>query len=766
MTLAPSDDLTLDAGPADPVGERERETAGAMGLGTKILLGVLAVLFLFLAMVPTDIVTQTLFVLAAYMGLLATSIWERRQVSRYAFFAIVTLLSLRYLVWRSTETLSADDLLSLVLTYVLYGAELFGFLLFALSLVVNLSPRRRTGTEPATRLDDLPTVDILIPTYNEPVELLAVTIAASCQVTYPKSKLAVYVLDDGGTRAKLAHPDPEIRRVTAERAEQIKAVCDRMGAIYMTREDNRSAKAGNLNAAYVRTGGELILVLDADHVPTADILWRTVGYFQRDPKLFLVQTPHFMANPDPIEKNLDTFQLMPSENEMFFRQIQCGLDFWDSSFYCGSAGVLRRAALDEVGGFGTETVTEDAETSIDLHARGWRSIYVDRPMITGLAPETFTGFVRQRIRWAQGMIQIFLLKNPLRKPGLTLGQRIGYLSSCLYWFFPIARVTFLAAPLAFLLFGRHVYDVSAEEFLAYTVPHFLGFIVFTNAMFRHVRWPFIGAVYELMQSLFALVPVIGTILRPHAPRFAVTPKREFLDQNFISPLAAPFYAILLLILIGYAGGLWRWYAVPDQRDVVLITLLWNTLNLIGLLSALGALYERRQRRSAPRIPASLEARLAIDGREVEGRLLDLSVGGACFVPYDAAAAQTLDFSKPATVHTERKDIRRSYALRLKRVMPRGNGEFDEIGLSFATPSLDALNEVVSLVHGDSGRLKEYWDTRPEADDAIDALFFLLRMGLVSAIDHVGLMVRMAVRAVLGRRMLTSIEARPAAASEN
>src|SRR5262249_1791834 len=153
-------------------------------------------------------------------------------------------------------------------------------------------------------------------------------------------------------------------------------LCRRVGAQYLTRAKNEHAKAGNVNSAMKQTQGELILILDADHVPTADILENTVGWFLRDPRLSLVQTPHFFVNPNPVEKNLQTFEFMPSDNDMFYSIIQKGLDFWNASFFCGAAGVLRRQYLEEVGGICGSTITEDAETALALHARGYRSAYI------------------------------------------------------------------------------------------------------------------------------------------------------------------------------------------------------------------------------------------------------------------------------------------------------------------------------------------------------------------------------------------------------
>ena len=189
---------------------------------------------------------------------------------------------------------------------------------------------------------------------------------------------------------------------------------------YLTRARNEHAKAGNLNNGLEHSTGELVAVFDADHAPARNFLRETVGYFATDQSLFLVQTPHFFINPDPLERNLGTFQTMPSENEMFYGVIQRGLDKWNAAFFCGSAAVLRREALDETNGFSGVSITEDCETALELHSRGWKSVYVDKPLIAGLQPDTFASFIGQRSRWAQGMMQILRYKFPPFKRGLRL----------------------------------------------------------------------------------------------------------------------------------------------------------------------------------------------------------------------------------------------------------------------------------------------------------------------------------------------------------
>ena len=302
-------------------------------------------------------------------------------------------------------------------------------------MIVGADPVKRKQ-QPRSPDEELPVVDVFIPTYNEDEYILATTIAAARSMDYPKDKLNVWLLDDGGSDQKCNDKDPVKAESARHRRASLQALCAQMGAIYQTRARNEHAKAGNMNNALAHAKGDIVLVFDADHAPFRAFLQETVGFFLEDPKLFLVQTPHVFLNPDPIEKNLRTFHRMPSENEMFYSITQRGLDKWDASFFCGSAALLRRSALSETGGFSGVTITEDCETAFELHARGYHSVFVDKPLIAGLQPETFASFIGQRVRWCQGMLQIMMLKNPAFKKGLKPIQKLGYLSSMTFWFFP------------------------------------------------------------------------------------------------------------------------------------------------------------------------------------------------------------------------------------------------------------------------------------------------------------------------------------------
>lgn len=562
---------------------------------------------------------------------------ESKHHHRYRlYFRVFALLlglalTIRYILWRGMYTLSAGDWVSLIAMWLLYVAELYAAFTHVISCLVNINPLIR----PEKTIRDLnpellPTVDILIPTYNESADILDVTLRAAKQLNYPPEKLHVHLLDDGGTLQKRTQADRPARQAAIERANELKSLCQNLAVTYHSRDKNEYAKAGNVNSALQHTQSDLVVILDADHVPTADFLDKTVPWLVTNPKVFLVQTPHFMANPDPVERNyFAAFTRMPSENDMFYGTIQQGLDFWNASFFCGSAAVLRRAHLDEVGGLSGKSVTEDAETAYDLHALGYESVYVNRPMVSGLAPETLNAFITQRMRWAQGMTQILLLKKPQTAEGLSLMQRAGYLSSILFWLFPFARIIFLLMPLAYLVFGLQIYHASLTEILAYTIPHVIATYQLSTLLFGRTRWPLVSELYEILQCTFTLRALVRVFRNPKAPSFVVTPKGENLEKNFVSPLSGVFYGLITLLLLGVVIGFYKLVNEPLTRDLTVIVLLWNLFNLVLMFSVLSILIERKQVRGQARLPANDEFTLqSADGRAWVGTMSDLSLGGA------------------------------------------------------------------------------------------------------------------------------------------
>jgi len=683
----------------------------------------------YLAALPVDLYQQILLGVIALLLLTGLRTLPKIGLWRVMFLVIAGFLLLRYLFWRTFHTLGFDDPFSFVASLVLYGAELYGIAMFLLSAFVNVRPilhranRKETGW---------PTVDIYIPTYNESVGIVKTTMVAATALEYPSHLLNIYLLDDGATSEKRNSYDLTAAQVARRRHQEMRNLCQQLGVHYLARQDNQHAKAGNLNAAFQRTQGDMIVVLDCDHVPTVDFLQHTIPHMMRNQRLFLVQTPHFFITPDPIEKNLGLFNRMPSENDMFYKAVQPGLDFWNASFFCGSAAVLRREALLQNAGFSGQSVTEDAETALSLHAMGWQSRYVLKPLISGLQPETFGNFVNQRMRWAQGMVQLFLLKNPLWQHGLDAGQKLAYLNCMLFWFFPFARLVFLLSPLCFLLFGLKIYDATLNEIGSYTVPYLLALILTANYLFGRVRWFLVSEIYESMQSLFSLRAIINTIRSPSRPEFMVTRKGETLDTDFISPLVVPFYVLLCLLGLGLIAAGIRWELYPEQRPLILITSLWGGFSFLIVIASLGAMYERRQRRHHPRLPAdNLSAIFTVDGNEYPVTIVDISTGGAALAGLPTScvgkAQGLLQLRHPLTG--------KSCDFFVEAVSQYSSPSGKLTGIRFLPHSLEGYRDIVLLVHGDSRRWERILQLRDQDMGILPALGFLLTSGFRQAGVH-------------------------------
>lgn len=550
-------------------------------------------------------------------------------VMRTVAMALTSAVIIRYVFWRTTQTLPPmSDPVSAVPGYFLYGAEMYSVLMLVLSMFVMARIKTESPTphiDPATA----PTVDVFIPSYNEPAEMLAKTIMAAKRMEYPEGKVTIWLLDDGGTDQKCNAENDESAAEARARRELLTFMAEDLGVRYLTRERNVSAKAGNLNNGLHQSTGDLIVVFDADHAPSPKFLLKTVGFFAQDDRLAIVQTPHFFINPDPIERNLDLVGKVPSESEMFYGKIQRGLDYRGGTFFCGSAAVIRRTALMEVDGFSGRSITEDCESTVGLHAKGWKTHYVGEVMIAGLQPETYASFITQRSRWAQGMIQILLLNRPFMKRGLRFSQRMSYLSSIMFWFFPFSRLMFLIAPVFYLVFDLKIFTASGEDFLAYTLSYVGANLVLQNLLYGDVRRPWMSEIYEFAQSVHLGRAVLSILMRPTKATFKVTSKDEIANEHKISDIGGVYYWVFFALLAMQVWAFYRMYTEPHNVNLLIAVSMWNVLNLLLAGIALGAVNEK------PSTPPAIEVRrpgvlTASSGEVREVRILSADDHGVTF----------------------------------------------------------------------------------------------------------------------------------------
>ena len=668
----------------------------------------LAIVLLLVAQ-PVSVESQLVLSLMAIFGMIGVWCFGRRSVWRHVLLAFGIAVVARYVYWRTTTTLPpVTEPFDFVPGVLLYAAEMYCVLMLAISFFVISDPLRRA---PARRLQDdqLPTVDVFVPSYNEDKDLLAVTLAAAKAMDYPEDKLTVYLLDDGATEQKRTQADPAAARTANERRKELLALCQDLDVRYYARQRNEHAKAGNLNAGLGVSNGELVVIFDADHAPAKSFLRDTVGHFAEDPKLFLVQTPHFFLNPDPIERNLSTFDRMPSENEMFYSVIQRGLDKWNASFFCGSAAVLRRSALETVDGFSGDSITEDCETALSLHSNGWNSRYIDKPLIAGLQPENLVNFIGQRSRWCQGMVQILLLKNPLFKRGLTMAQRICYLSSSLFWLFPLSRLAFVLAPLLYIFFSLEIFEASAREFVCYAVLYLVVNTILQNYLYGRVRWPWISELYEYVQSIFLVRAIFTVIMNPRKPTFKVTAKGQTVDHDHLSELATPFVVIFALLLAGFSMVCYRLATEAVVNDLLIVVGLWNFLNLVLAGAALGVVAERQERRRNQRLRTARPGLLQINEMRAPVQIEDVSTSGVGIASPKGPLSIAADDQEIGTLMVDVEGQLRALPVRVCRIVETPAGL--RYGLEYVGMTAENYRVIADLMYADARILETFRNSR-------------------------------------------------------
>lgn len=661
---------------------------------------------------------------------------SQRAIIRLLMIYICMFLLLRYMYWRATETLPTQwGMVSMIAGLLLFIAEAYSLINTLFGFFINSRPYNRTALPLPSDASQLPHVDIYIPTYNEAPSILRTTVIAATQMHYPAEKLHVYILDDGGTEQKRHDADASKANAACQRAEELQEMARELGAHYITRAGNLHAKAGNINSALAHTDGALLVILDCDHIPTRDFLEKTVGFFIADPKLFLVQTPHNFVSPDPIEKNLNTYESSPAENELFYDVMQPGLDFWGTSFFCGSAAVLRRSVINELGGISGQTITEDAETTIDALSLGYKTAYLNRPMVSGLQPETYTGFILQRVRWGQGMFQIFLLKNPWRQPSLKLEHRLLYTNFTFFWGFASSRFIMLLAPPMFLVFHVNLCDATAINLISYAGPALIASLISTQYFYGRVRWPFMSQLYEIIQSVYISRGIWEVLKNPRSPSFQVTPKGEVLDQDFISRLAKPFYFLLAFNIVALVCGVIRYQQESWGEGAIAFVMFWAILDFIFLMGVLGILHEKRQLRSEPRVPHQENLLVQdVEGNTIPAATINASASGMGLRVDRAIYPHVqLNLGDVVALDLPQRGVRLSAkVMSIFTVSPSSMG----VGLYYQFASVADERVAIDMAFGDSDQLMRNNQDRHQGRSIFRAFLYLLRFGFVHGIGHV------------------------------
>ncbi len=584
-----------------------------------------------------------------------------------------------YLIWR-LGTFNPD---APFFSWLIWGAEVFGYLtaLLHIFMVSRLTSPQAESPPPGL------TVDVFVPTYNESVNLLRHTLLAASRMEYPHQ---TWLLDDGNR--------PEMAALAKE-----------LGCRYLTRTENTDAKAGNLNNALSHSQADFVAVFDADHVPHKDFLNRTLG-FLRDEKVAFVQTPQDFYNLDSYQhRRHRRLSYIWTEQSLFFRVIQRGKDRWNAAYFCGSCAVLRRSALDSIGGFATGTVTEDLHTSIRLHKKGYKAVYYPVSLAFGLAPNSVRAFLLQRQRWGQGAMQVWRKEGILFSRGLTLPQRLNYLASVLTYFDGWQKAIFYIAPAVVLLTGVMPISVLGKDFLL----HFIPFYILCFWAYEEAGRGYGGTVlteqYNMARfATFALATIGGFGRRL---KFTVTQKIS-LERDRARTVIPQLFVLLLSISAIIIGAI-LWQSQQHlSPGAFWANIIWASINL-GLAGAVVRFTLRRKhRRREYRFPIPLPAFI---GKPETGRVLglveDISADGCRFIsekPVATAASVSgeiflpsgrMPFSASISRHHETVTPSRDSRARSHESGERASRKKLEYGLAFQWKSANDAVQLENFLYG-------------------------------------------------------------------
>lgn len=501
---------------------------------------------------------------------------------KYQIVIVITLgVYLYYLVYRFRYTINPD---SFVLSIGFFYAEVHGFIALFFYFFQIWKITERKASLPTSGL----TVDVYIPTYNEDIFVLKKTALGCINIKYPHK---TYILDDGNR--------PELAKRAAE-----------WGCGYIARKERMHAKAGNLNNALQLTQGEFVAIFDADFVPQTDFLDKTLGYF-RDQKVAFVQTPHNYYNIDSFQFRINKKKEKSwNEQDIFYRLMMPGRDYWNSTFFAGTAAVLRKKALEDIGGFATGTITEDLQTSILLYAHGWKGVYHNEVLSNGLAAKDFKNYHIQLLRWAEGNIGLFFRNNPFVVRGLTIPQKICFFAVIFGWLIGFPKLIYFVMPSVMILTGG--YPIGSFDFpFIWRYVMFLAVIIggfkFASRGYGKIRY----AESYVMMNFFILIKAAFKNIFRMKSIFKVTGKSGRESIGVLN--VVPQLLMCFLCLAGITwGGLKWYYGISSDFIGIGVAIFWSIVNGFLALSTIELVTRPYQKRRDFRFLGAVPVQYSID----------------------------------------------------------------------------------------------------------------------------------------------------------
>jgi len=618
----------------------------------------------------------------ALASLLGMSRAPRRPCVYLLGSILLSGFSLRYFIWRST-TLNTAHPLSLTFSLLLFLIEIISLLSIGLQFYPSLffDPKiriRQADQYCQSGIENAPSVDIFIPTYNESVKMVRRTVLACRSINYPNKK--IYILDDG-------------------RRDSMANLASETGVNYLRRPDNLNRKAGNLNHALGRTQGELIAVFDCDFIPFKNFLNRTVGFF-RDPGVALVQTPQHYFNSDFHMRNLGLNSLMPSDLDSFFHYNQVVRDRFNAVICCGTSYVARREALASVGGYFSKCIVEDYQTGTRLMTKGWRILYLDEILSLGEVPRTFRDYIDQRLRWLQGNVQIYFCWRDLPIwTQLGMWQKSFYVSQAIYCFMSLFRIGYIILPLLSFVLGFSLIVAPPSEYLFYGLPFTIilhGILSWQSKNHYSQIWT---EIYESIFCIPALGRLVSMVRNPMGHIGSLVTKKDTVTkkQSLDIRLAWP----LLLYLPIFTVTIFTRYALPlidpswmrSSFEGEEVMLAWNVYNAIIIFVCVLACIDRPVRRKHDRFPLETIACLRIGSQVAWGVTKDISEGGLSMALFDPMLVPD---GKVSVVELPQNKL----TLPSKVIEQRSHKGYSLLRLCFLMPSTEQEEALIHLLYNE------------------------------------------------------------------
>jgi len=409
-----------------------------------------------------------------------------------------------------------------------------------------------------------PLAAVYITVCGEPAEIIEETVVAALNMDYPLFN--VYILNDG----KVAN------RPNWQEAEAIAA---KYNIRCITRHKPGGAKAGNINNALAQTNEPYIIVFDADHIPVRAFLWETMGYFV-DEKVAFVQSPQFYKNADVNQVTGGSWE----QQTLFFGPLLKGKDTINSAFMCGTNMVIRRTALEEAGGMSEKSIAEDFLTSLLIHTNKWKSVYVDKVLAKGLAPEDFLSYYKQQFRWARGSLELLFSYNPLFRRGLSWAQKIQYVGSASYYLSGVIVLVNAALPLLYFFFAVKPLTINTMTLALIFLPY-IFIILYTLQLTSNFTYTFRALSFSLGSFTIYLKALWHTIIR-RKNSFAVTSKKRVAGNH--GHLVAPHIMYIFLVVAGIAWGVLR----EGWSASMMSNIAWTFIYIAAFVPFILAAFER------------------------------------------------------------------------------------------------------------------------------------------------------------------------------